>query len=102
MELTIKQINYDEAKKISKWIYKEFYSIYSMNESNDCINELLNGDYFSVSDIKNNLVGYYCFGESAEVPVGNRFGVYNFNDITDVGLGIKPDLRGQGLGVNFV
>jgi len=102
MELNIKQMNYDEAKEISKWIYKDSYSIYSMDESDDCINELLNGQYFSVSDRENNLVGYYCFGESAQVPIGNQFGVYDSKDFTDIGLGIKPDLCGQGLGFNFL
>lgn len=63
---------------------------------------LLNGDYFSVTDEKNNLLGYYCFGESAQVPVGNQFGVYNDKDITDIGLAIKPNLCGQGLGFHFL
>lgn len=101
MELNIKQMNYNEAKQISKWIYKEPYSIYSMDESDSCINELLNG-YYSVSDGENNLIGYYCFGESAQVPAGNLFGVYDIKDITDIGLGIKPDLCGQGFGTNFL
>jgi len=101
MELDIKQMNYDEAKQISNWVYKGPYSIYSMDESDDGINELLNGYYFSVSDRENNFLGYYCFGESAQVPVGKRFGVYDSNDITDVGLGIKPNLCDQGLGFDF-
>lgn len=101
MELNIKQMNYNEAKQISKWIYKEPFSIYSMDESDSCINELLNGYYFSVSDKENNLIGYYCFGESAQVPAGNQFGVYDCKDITDIGLGIKPNLCGQGLGFDF-
>ncbi|WBW96412.1 GNAT family N-acetyltransferase [Oceanirhabdus sp. W0125-5] len=102
MELNIKQMNYDEAKEISKWIYEEAYSIYSMDQSDECINELLNGNYFSVSDRENNLVGYYCFGEAAQVPAGNQFGVYDSKEYIDIGLGIKPDLCGQGLGVNFL
>jgi Acetyltransferases len=101
MELNIKQMNYNEAKQISKWVYKKPYSIYSMDGSDNCIDELLNGTYFSVSDRENNLLGYYCFGESAQVPVGNQFGVYDCNDITDVGLGISPNLCGQGLGLKF-
>lgn len=99
MELNIKQMNYDEAKQISKWVYKEPYSIYSMDGSNNCIDELLNGAYFSVSDIENNLMGYYCFGKSAQV--GNQFGVYDCREITDIGLGINPNLCGQGLGLEF-
>ncbi|MCM1989017.1 GNAT family N-acetyltransferase [Oceanirhabdus seepicola] len=102
MELNIKQMNYDEAKEISKWIYEESYSIYSMDDSEDCINELLNGHYFSVSDREDNLVGYYCFGAAAQVPVGNQFGVYDSKDFTDIGLGIKPNLCGQGLGLKFL
>ena len=102
MELNIKSMNYDEAKQISKWIYNEPYLLYSMDESDECINELLNGDYFSVSDRENNLIGYYCFGESAQVSVGKGFGVYDSKDIIDVGLGMKPNLCGEGLGVNFL
>ena len=102
MELTIKQMNYEEARQISKWTYKEQYSIYSMEESEEYIKELLEGNYFSVLDIKNDLIGYFCFGESAKVPAGNKYGVYDFKDVTDVGLGIKPDLCGKGLGSDFL
>ncbi|SMC18524.1 Acetyltransferase (GNAT) domain-containing protein [Clostridium acidisoli DSM 12555] len=101
MKLNIKQMNYDEAKQISKWIYKEPYSIYSMDGSDNCIGELLNETYFSASDEENHLIGYYCFGESAQVPVGNQFGAYECKDITDIGLGINPNLCGQGLGLKF-
>lgn len=94
-------MKYDEAEQISKWVYKEPFSIYSMDGSDKCLEELLNGYYFSVSDKENNLIGYYCFGESAQVPVGNQFGVYDCKDITDVGLGIEPNLCGQGLGLDF-
>ncbi|MGB7606619.1 MAG: GNAT family N-acetyltransferase [Lutisporaceae bacterium] len=102
MALIIRRMSNDEAKQVSKWIYEPPYSIYSMDESDDSINELLNGYYFSVLDEANNLVGYYCFGESAQVPAGNQFGVYNSAEMTDIGLGIKPDLCGQGLGLRFL
>lgn len=102
MKLTIKPMNYEQAKQISKWIYKEPYSIYSMVESDECINELLDGSYFSVFDEKYELVGYYCFGDSAKVPAGNQYGVYDFKNIIDIGLGIKPNLCGQGIGYDFL
>lgn len=102
MELNIKPMNCDEAKQISKWVYKEQYSIYSMDGSEECINELLNGWYFSASDTKNALVGYYCFGEAAQVPAGNQFEVYASKDFIDIGLGIKPDLCGHGFGADFL
>lgn len=90
-------MNYKEAKEISNWHYKEPYSIYSIEDSEEDINELLNGYYYSVSDTNNNLIGYYCFGEAAKVPAGNKFGAYNLIDHTDIGLGINPDLCGKRL-----
>lgn len=102
IKMNIKSMNYDGAKEISKWIYKEPYSIYSMDESDNCIEELLDGTYFLVVDKENNIIGYYCFGESAQVPAGNKFGVYNYKDIVDIGLGLNPNLCGQGLGLKFL
>lgn len=40
MKLNIKQMNYEEAYEISKWIYQEPYSIYSNDGSDSCITEL--------------------------------------------------------------
>lgn len=102
MTLFIKRMNHDEAKQVSKWTYEEPYSIYSMDEDDDTINELTDGRYFSALDEENNLIGYYCFGEAAQVPAGNQFGVYDSADMTDIGLGIKPALCGQGLGLSFM
>lgn len=101
MELHIKQMDYKEAKQISEWSYEDPYSIYSMDGSDDCIDELLNGNYYSASDNENNIIGYYCFGESAQVPAGNQFNVYNDKEVMDIGLGINPDLCGKGLGLKF-
>ncbi|MDI9215812.1 MULTISPECIES: GNAT family protein [Clostridium] len=102
MNIIIKQVTDNEARKISKWIYKEPYSIYSLDGNNNCIRELLNGDYYSAVDMKNSIVGYYCFGRSAQVPIGHKYGVYNNKSIMDIGLGINPEFCGQGLGKEFL
>lgn len=102
MKFNIQLMNYEQAKQISKWTYKEPYSIYSMVENGECVNELLNGSYFSVLDTKNQIVGYFCFGDSAKVPAGNKYGAYELKDIIDIGLGIIPDLCGQGIGYDFL
>lgn len=101
MKFYIQQMNYEHAKQISKWTYKEPYSIYSMVESEECINEFLNGSYFSVLDNTNKIMGYFCFGDSAKVPAGNKYGAYDLKEFIDIGLGIKPDLCGQGVGYDF-
>lgn len=102
MQSSIKQISPNEAALVSKWTYEKPYSNYSMDESEECINELLNGFYFSVTDSKNDILGYYCFGESAQVPAGRQFGCYSCKDFLDIGLGLNPDLCGRGNGYEFL
>lgn len=101
MTYSIHQMNIEEAMLISKWKYEEPYSIYSMDGSREAINELLDGSYYSVRDEEANLIGYYCYAESAQVPVGRKFGAYDEKDVTDIGLGMNPALCGQGLGYEF-
>ncbi len=102
MKYLIKQMNYIEAEMISKWRYTEPYSIYNMDDSRESIEELLNGSYYSALDSQDNLIGYYCFGESAQVPVGKQFGAYKSEEYIDIGLGIRPDLCGKGIGIEFL
>lgn len=58
--------------------------------------------YHSVYDEDGDLAGYFCFGEDARVPAGRQFGVYEREPALDVGLGMRPDLAGRGLGDEFV
>lgn len=58
--------------------------------------------YHSVYEERGELAGYFCFGEDARVSVGRRLGVYEREPALDVGLGMRPDLAGQGLGADFV
>jgi RimJ/RimL family protein N-acetyltransferase len=47
-------------------------------------------------------VGFFCFGQSAQVPEGHATGTYADPRALDVGLGLRPDLTGCGLGLSFV
>ena len=58
--------------------------------------------YHSVYDERGGLVGYFCFGEDARVTAGRQLGVYDKEPALDVGLGMRPDLTGRGLGTEFV
>jgi RimJ/RimL family protein N-acetyltransferase len=102
MKMKIKRMSAREAKQIAAWTYPEPYSLYNMDESETCLKELMNGSYFTVLDGENTLLGYCCFGEPAIVPAGRQFGVYNDDEFTDIGLGMKPGLCGQGLGFDFL
>ena len=57
--------------------------------------------YHSVRDERGELAGYFCFGEDAQVPEGRRLGLYE-EDARDIGLGMRPDLTGRGIGPAFV
>lgn len=100
--MKISQMNWEQANQISNWGYEEPYEIYSMDGSDECINELLNFNYFSVTDDEEKLIGYFCYGEAAQVPAGRKFDVYDDTNLVDIGLGIKPELCSKGLGNEFL
>jgi hypothetical protein len=47
------------------------------------------------------LVGYLCFGESAQVPIGKTLNSYDDKSFIDIGLGLQPELCGKGYGFDF-
>ena len=95
----ISAMTYEFALIISQWKYDNEYSIYSFEQSQETIAELLNDDYIACTDENNNLVGYFCQGKSARIPT-KHFGYSN--DRMDIGLGMCPVLCGKGIGYNFV
>lgn len=102
MSYIIKHLEVKEAKEILKWKYEEPYSIYSFTESEEELEELMDGSYYSVKNENGTLIGYYCYGKSAQVPAGNEYGIYNNTEFLDFGLGMRPDFTGQGSGGEFV
>lgn len=91
-----------DANNIIHWTYEAEFSIYSFSGSKDDINELMTGDYFSVFDVKNELIGYLCHGAAARVPGGITAGIYIDEEHIDIGLGLRPDLTGKKIGATFL
>lgn len=86
------QANADQIAR--KWHYSDQYSFYNMENDPEDFEEIitpkLRGNrYYQVVDDKDELVGYFCLEMLSEEKV-------------EVGLGLRPDLTGQGLGSNFV
>lgn len=102
MSYIIRPMKKDEAIEISKWEYEEPYSFYNMGGSQEVIEELLDGSYYTVKKENEEIFGYFCFGISAQVPEGNKYNVYREKDKIDIGLGMKPELTGQGKGIEFI
>jgi RimJ/RimL family protein N-acetyltransferase len=98
----IKNMDKKAAEEICKWAYSEPYYIYTLDGCEGSINELMDGSYYSVTDESDNMIGFYCFGEAAQVPAGNLYDVYKDKKYLDIGLGMKPELCGKGKGYDFV
>jgi RimJ/RimL family protein N-acetyltransferase len=98
----LKPITPRDAQAISRWRYDGAYSIYNGDPAS--VDSLLRPRllYHSVYDQSGDLVGYFCFGEDARVSAGRRLGVYEREVALDVGLGMRPDLTGRGLGEEYV
>lgn len=46
------------------------------------------------------MAGFVCFGKEAQVSGARDVGLY-VRDALDIGIGLRPDLTGQGLGAAF-
>ena len=102
MRFTLTPITHADARAISNWRYEDPYSVY--NGTPASVAALLEPRYLyhSVHDGRGELVGYFCYGEDARVSAGKRLGLYEHEDALDIGLGMRPDLTGQGHGEEFV
>ena len=82
------------AEAIAGWHYPEPFSFYDWAEDPNDLAELLDpalrGEaYFAVEDAVRGLSGYFSFKPKEPESLG-------------IGLGLRPDLTGQGLGAAFV
>ncbi len=94
-EVTLRPLTDAEAEAIVGWRYDPPYDVYGTSEADpDTVRSLVlpeNAYYAILRD--GDLVGFCCFGHEAQVPGGD----YR-EDALDVGIGLRPDLTGQGLG----
>jgi RimJ/RimL family protein N-acetyltransferase len=91
-----------DARAIAGWRYDGAYSAYNSppGEAGDAVRAMLDlaNRYFAARDQDFGLAGFCCFGPDARVPCG----AYADESVLDVGLGLRPDLTGRGLGPTFV
>lgn len=95
----IEKMNKANTEEIIKWKYESSYNFYDMTE--DSLIEMLEEDYYACFDGRN-LIGFFCYGKSAQVPIGHNTGSYNNSSLLDIGLGLHPSLIGKGTGAAFV
>ena len=83
-----------DAEAIAAWHYPEPYSFYDWTADADDLAELLDpaarGDaYWAVEDATGELVGYFSFKPAGDARIV-------------IGLGLRPDHTGRGLGAAFL
>ncbi|WP_144508310.1 GNAT family N-acetyltransferase [Bacillus thuringiensis] len=99
--MDIYKLTEEEANEINTWTYEEPYHLYSFSGAKEVIEELLDGTYYGCCDDNGEFIGYFCFGENAQVSGGRDAHLYGGEDVIDIGLGMKPALTGKGLGKMF-
>jgi [ribosomal protein S18]-alanine N-acetyltransferase len=82
-----------DAEAVAAWHYPEPFSFYDWTADEDDLAELLEAErrgeaYFAAEDEDGELVGYFSFKPDGRTLV--------------VGLGLRPDLTGRGLGSSFL
>lgn len=100
LEIHYTPVDEASAREFLIWKYEAPYEIYNYKSEHfaqDLAYHLdpANNMYSMYRD--NDLIGYCSFGQDAQVPGGD----YS-EDALDIGLMIKPELTGQGLGTSFV
>ncbi|WP_370455107.1 GNAT family N-acetyltransferase [Planomicrobium sp. CPCC 101079] len=60
----------------------------------------MDGSYSALVEETGKLIGFFCTGSSAQVPIGNEAGAYNEPRL-DIGIGMNPELTGKGNGFRF-
>lgn len=100
MNITITRLAEEQARALIAWEYTGPYAIYNMaaeddETSVDFFLDPANG-YRAIVDEQENFLGFCNFGADAQVPGGD----YSSAAI-DIGMGMRPDLTGQGKGVLY-
>ena len=102
MWFTFAPMALEDARSIMTWHYEGAYAAYDFGGDPA---ELLDArsPFFAAHDERGGLVGFCCFGTTAEVSDVGVPRLFTGPDRTlSVGLGLRPDLTGQKLGPAFV
>ncbi len=92
----VRSMSVHDARQVMGWRYPAPYDVYNLADGDEVVEELTAGTYRAALD--GDLVsGFFCTGRDAQVPGGD----YS-EAALDIGLGLRPDLTGRGLGGEFI
>jgi RimJ/RimL family protein N-acetyltransferase len=89
------------AREIVRWAYDPPYDVYNSNPENTqtsvtYMSDPANGLY-GIRTKDGELIAFCSYGGDAQVP-GGDYGA----DALDIGLGVRPDLTGRGMGIRVI
>jgi [ribosomal protein S18]-alanine N-acetyltransferase len=91
-----------DARAIQAWRYEGQYAIYNLEEEDDPATMLdRRSPHYAVKDEHGELVGFFAYGSAAYVWDHGEPHLYSENNTITIGLGMRPDLMGRGLGLAF-
>lgn len=104
LRVTFQPLTAADAQEVLGWRYAAPYDRYNM--AGDAAALVVGvaaltdpaNAYFAARDAAGEVVGFCCFGADARVPGGD----YADTAALDVGLGLRPDHTGRGLGAVYV
>lgn len=101
MTLTFQPADEDAIRAFVRWRYAPPYDVYNLQaeETEALVRYFLDPalNCYAVQDEGGALVAYCTFGPDGQVP-----GWDYSRDGLDIGLGVRPDLTGQGRGATYV
>jgi RimJ/RimL family protein N-acetyltransferase len=101
MRLTFRPAEEADIRAFSAWRYEPPYDVYNEDteDSSTLVRYFLDPQVHctAVTDESGELVAYCTFGPDGQVP-GGDYG----DPALDIGLGVRPDLTGQGRGSSYV
>lgn len=104
VDITFHAITPEAARALTSWRYPAPYDVYNIKDEQAALAEMLDerSPWFVAFDGNGALMGYCCFGTAAEVNWEGAPRLWTTNDtILSVGLGMRPDLTGLGIGPQF-
>lgn len=93
--LVVRALTDAHSRDIAGWRYSGPWRCYDLRPE-DGPPDADDGHHAVVGDPGGELVGFLCTGEEARVP-----GIGEEPDVVDVGVGMRPELVGQGYGARF-
>src|SRR5579875_1411468 len=104
MPYTFTPLNKEEAQAIFSWHYDGQYATYDLQGDLEDDSELLDrrSPHYAVYDERGELVGFCGFGSAGAIQPYNEPYLFSEDGSLLVGLGMRPDLTGKGLGMEFV